>query len=180
MFVEHTPETAPAGSRRAMTAAADRLGYLPAAVARMAASPHTLDGFLRLSGLFEATTLDPLAREVVVMTVATRNGCEVCVALHTAKLGSLGADPALVAALRGRRTLPAPRLEALRLFTLDVLDHAGAVGDERVRAFLAHGYTMTNALEVVLGIGAHTLSTLANRLTGAPLDPPLTPHAWSA
>ena len=30
--------------------------------------------------------------------------------------------------------------------------------------------TRRNALEVVLGIGAYTLSTLANRLTGAPVD----------
>jgi len=38
------------------------------------------------------------------------------------------------------------------------------------RSFLASGYTTQNALEVVLGIGAYTLSTLANRLTDAPVD----------
>ena len=32
------------------------------------------------------------------------------------------------------------------------------------------GFTRRNALEIVLGIGALTLSTLANRLTGAPVD----------
>ncbi|HET9079849.1 MAG TPA: hypothetical protein VFO01_04960 [Trebonia sp.] len=36
--------------------------------------------------------------------------------------------------------------------------------------FLARGFTRRNALEVVTGIGAYTLSTLANRLTGAPVD----------
>jgi alkylhydroperoxidase family enzyme len=44
------------------------------------------------------------------------------------------------------------------------------VGDEALRAFLASGYTRQNALEVVLGIGTYTMSTLANRLTGAPVD----------
>ena len=35
------------------------------------------------------------------MTVATRNGCHVCVAMHTARLTALGAGPDIViAALR--------------------------------------------------------------------------------
>lgn len=62
------------------------------------------------------------------------------------------------------------RLEAVRAFTVRVLDTAGAAGEESVAAFLGHGYTRRNALEVVLGIGAYTLSTLASRLTGAPVD----------
>ncbi|MGC5410825.1 carboxymuconolactone decarboxylase family protein, partial [Streptomyces sp. DT225] len=39
--------------------------------------------------------------------------------------------------------------------------------------FRAHGYTARNALEVTLGIAAYTLSTFANRMTGAPVDGPL-------
>jgi alkylhydroperoxidase family enzyme len=51
-----------------------------------------------------------------------------------------------------------------------VLDTAGEAGEESLAEFLGHGFTRRNALEVVLGIGAYTLSTLANRLTGAPVD----------
>lgn len=47
------------------------------------------------------------------------------------------------------------------------------MADTDLDAFLAHGHTPRNALEVVLGIGTYTLSTLANRLTRAPLDPQL-------
>jgi len=50
--------------------------------------------------------------------------------------------------------------------------------DDALRAFLASGYTRQNALEVVLGIGTYTMSTLANRLTGAPLDDQLSAFAW--
>ncbi len=177
-FTDHTLDSAPAASRRAMAATADRLGYLPTPVARMAESPQLLEGFLKLSGLFESSTLAPLEREVLIMTIATRNACHVCVAMHTAKLTALGADTELVAALRTQQPLAESRLEAVRLFTLEVLATAGAVRDESMRAFLSHGYTPRNALEVVLGIGAYTTSTLANRLTGAPLDEPLAPFAW--
>jgi AhpD family alkylhydroperoxidase len=149
------------------------LGYLPAAVARMATSPHTLDGFLRMSAMFEATTLEPAARETLILTVAVRNGCHLCVAMHTAALTRLDADPDLIAALRAGAPLPDDRLEALRRFTHAVLDTAGDVSDGDFQAFLDQGYTPENALEVVLGIGTYMLSTFANRMTRAPLDPQL-------
>ncbi|WP_251019944.1 carboxymuconolactone decarboxylase family protein [Streptomyces sp. ISL-98] len=177
-FPDHTVDTAPAAARRSMEATTKRLGYLPAPVARLATSPHLLDGFLRLSAMFESTTLDPLSRETVILTIATRNGCEVCVAMHTAKLTSLGADAALIEELRGRQPLSDERLEAVRQFTLEVLATTGAVGDGPMKSFLAQGYTAQNALEVVMGIGVYTMSTLANRMTGAPLDERLAPFAW--
>ncbi|GAA1268566.1 carboxymuconolactone decarboxylase family protein [Kitasatospora nipponensis] len=177
-FPDVTLDTAPAASRRSLEGVVRHLGYLPAPAARLAGSPQLLDGFLKLTGLFDSTTLAPLAREVVILTVATRNACHTCVAMHTAVLGRLGADESLATALRARQPLPDPALEALRRFVLAVLEHAGQVGDDELRAFLDHGYTTQNALEVVLGIGTYTLSTFANRLTGAPLDPQLAPYAW--
>jgi AhpD family alkylhydroperoxidase len=169
MFIDHTVETAPPGARRTMAATEKRLGRLPPAVARMAASPELLDGFLKSSALFESSTLDPIAREVVIMTMATRNHCHVCVAMHTAKLTALGADRDVVEALGDQLPLKDERLEAVREFTLEVLRTAGEVDDDALTAFLRNGFTHRNALEVVLGIGTYTMSTLANRLTGAPL-----------
>ncbi|MCX5343988.1 carboxymuconolactone decarboxylase family protein [Streptomyces atratus] len=178
-FPDHTLESAPAAARRTMEAVTKKQGYLPATVARLAASPELLDGFLKISAIFESSTLDPLSREVLIMTMATRNDCHVCVAMHTAKLTALGADPELIAALREpeARTLPNERLESVRQFTLSVIATSGAVDDKTLQAFLAHGYTARNALEVVLGIGAYTMSTLGNRMTGAPLDPQMAAFA---
>jgi AhpD family alkylhydroperoxidase len=176
-FTDHTIESAPPASRRSMTATSNHLGYLPSATARWAASPQLLEGFGKLSGLFESCTLDPVAREVVVMTIATRNGCHLCVAMHTARLTALGADAELVATLRSAGPVADERLAAIRSFTLRVLDTAGQVGDEAMHAFLASGYTTQNALEVVLGIGTYTMSTLANRLTAAPVDEQLSAFA---
>jgi AhpD family alkylhydroperoxidase len=173
MFTKHTVESAPAAARRSMTATTNQFGYLPSAVALMATSPELLDGFLKLNAMFEGTTLDPVAREVLIMTIATRNGCHICVAIHTARLTALDADAELIAALRGGEPLADPRLDAIRVFALRVLETSGDVGDAALKAFLEQGYTEQKALEVVLGIGAYTMITLANRLTGAPVDEPL-------
>jgi AhpD family alkylhydroperoxidase len=117
---------------------------------------------------------------VLIMTMATHNGCHLCVAMHTRKLTQLDADPRLIAALRAGTPLADPHLEALRVFVLDVLASSGAPADESLRAFLAAGYTRRNALEVVLGIGTYTMSTFANRLTGAPIDEQLAAHSSMA
>jgi AhpD family alkylhydroperoxidase len=179
MFTVHTIESAPPASRRRMAATQSHLGYLPAATARWAASPQLLEGFGKLTALFDATTLSPVAREVVIMTIATRNGCHLCVAMHTARLTRLEASPALISALRDGpgAPLPDPPLEAIRVFTLRVLDTTGDVGEEALSAFLASGYPVRAALDVIVGIGAYTMSTLANRLTHAPLDPQLSQFA---
>ncbi|MFF8375284.1 carboxymuconolactone decarboxylase family protein [Streptomyces sp. NPDC015661] len=118
-------------------------------------SPETLDGFLKLSAIFESTTLDPHSRETVILTVAERNQCHLCVDMHEAKMAALGPAP------------DAERLAAVRTFTLRVLASSGAVSDEDLAAFEKAGYTRRNALEVCLGIGAYTVSTFANRLVRA-------------
>jgi AhpD family alkylhydroperoxidase len=176
-FPDLTPDTAPPGSRRTMAATAAHLGYLPVALARMAASPQLMDGFLRTSGLFESSSLDPLAREVLVMTMAVRNDCHICVAMHTASLTRLGAGQSLIDALRDGRPLADERLAAIQAFTLQVLETAGAVSDDQLKTFNKNGYTTQNALEVVLGIGAYTMSTLANRMTRSPVDEQLAAFA---
>ncbi|MGR8009659.1 carboxymuconolactone decarboxylase family protein [Streptomyces hypolithicus] len=178
VFIDHTVESAPAESRRPMEATLKHLGYVPVGVARIATSPHLLDGFLKLSAMFESSTLDPPAREVLIMTIAARNGCGICVAMHSAKLSSLDADPDLISALRDQLSPADPRLASIQRFVLDVLETAGDITPDSLQDFLDHGYTLRNALEVVLGIGTYTMSTLANRLTQAPLDDNLKPFAW--
>jgi AhpD family alkylhydroperoxidase len=170
VFTEHTLQSAPVAARRTMTAIRDHFGHLPSAVARWAESPELLEGFTKLNAMFESCSLDPLSVEVVVMTIAVRNGCELCVAIHTARLRSLDAPDAIIAALRAGDAVPDPRLEAVRAFTVRLLDTTGDAGDEAVQDFLDAGFTARNALEIVLGIGTYTMSTFANRLTGAPVD----------
>jgi AhpD family alkylhydroperoxidase len=170
MFTVHTLDSAPAASHRLMEATVKHQGHLTEAVALLAESPELLGTFLRASGTFEASTLDPVAQEVVIMTVATRNGCHLCVAMHTARLNALGADSGLIAALRAGAPLDDPRLAALLQFTLRVLETTGQVGDDELKTFVEAGFTPRNALEVVLGIGTYTMSTFANRLVRAPLD----------
>src|SRR5690606_20010558 len=109
-----------------------------------------------------------------------RYECHVCVAMHSAALARLDPPAGLVDALRDGRPLDDARLEALRTFTLAAIDGRGVVESETSDALYAAGYDQRQALEVVLAIGAYTLSAFANRMTGAPLDPAFAAYAWPA
>lgn len=165
-FPTHTIDTAPVQSAPTLRRLHAKFGVVPTAAARLATSPLLLNTFLQDSAAFEASSLGPAEREVVVLTVALRNDCKVCVAMH-APLLAKAAGPDVVTRMRTGQALGEPRLDAVRLFTQRVLDHAGGVEQAQLREFLDAGFTGEQALEVVMGVGVYTMSTLANRLVRA-------------
>jgi len=179
-FTRHTAETSPEGSRDRVKAAEGNFGFLPSPVAFMSESPELLDGFLTLNGIFQKSSLSEIEREVIIMTISTRVECHYCVAMHTAILTKAGTNPTVIENLREKNKLADPKLDALRVFTLAVMNGNGHVDDADMQAFLDAGYTTRSALDVVLGLGTYTLSTAANRLTGAEIDPPFQSFEWSA
>ncbi|GAA1237436.1 carboxymuconolactone decarboxylase family protein [Prauserella halophila] len=59
-----------------------------------------------------------------------------------------------------------------------MLTKNGNVSGEGMPRFLDAGFTRRAALDVVLGLSTYTLSTTANRMTEAPLDPPSEKVEW--
>lgn len=169
-FTSYDLESAPSAAREALAETQRKFGFIPSPLARLAASPGALRAALAGLTAFEHSSLAPLEREVVAMTMGVRNGCHYCISLHRRLLTMLDAPAAMSEALEHNRPLDAPKLEALRAFTLALVDHAGDVPDEAWTQFLDAGFDRTAALDVVVGVAAYTLTTFANRLTQAPLD----------
>jgi AhpD family alkylhydroperoxidase len=164
-FPNLNAETAPAAARPALADTVKQFGFLPAPVARQAASPLMLEAFHALHGTFERATLSPTEREALVLVVARSYGCDLCRAMHRHILTQVGAAPELVAALHDGTPVADARLAALVQFVEATLRARGDVTDEELDAFVAAGFTAEQALEVVVGIGTYTLSTFANRMT---------------
>ncbi|GAA2972729.1 MULTISPECIES: carboxymuconolactone decarboxylase family protein [Streptomyces] len=180
MFTRHDASSAPEASRPIVENTQKGFGFLPAPVAYMAESPELLESFMSGNAAFNKTTLSQLEREVFILTMATKVQCHYCVAMHSAMLTKTGADQELIQALRDRKPLQDSKLEAMRVFTLAVMEGHGHVAPETMEAFLSAGYAKRNALEVVLGLGVYTISTYANRMTEAPLDDAFASFAWHA
>ena len=169
-FISYDVDTAPAGSRAILAETARNFGKVLSPLARLAASPLALQAALSSLQTFEQGSLAPLEREVLAMTMGRKNGCHYCVALHQRLLKMQEAPLSLIEALEQGLPLESPRLEALRTFTLALLEHTGDVPNQEWQQFLAAGFDRAAALEVVVGVAAYTLTTFANRLTEAPLD----------
>jgi AhpD family alkylhydroperoxidase len=174
MFVDHTLESAPEGSKEALRRTQKGFGFVPVAMRRLAESPALLAAFDDGTRHFAASSLTPVQQEVVILTVARRNECHLCVAIHGRILERRG-HRALVAPLTAGEPTGDPALDALVRFVEQLMACRGQVSDAELQAFFDAGFQQRHALDVVVGVAAYTLSTFANRLIRAPVDPQLQP-----
>lgn len=177
-FSSLTVDDAPAAARNILTASEQRFGFLPSPVARGAHAPGVLKHLLGSFAAFDQTSLSPLEREIIAMTVAFEHGCHYCMAMHTALQAGEANAAAIVEALRSGAALPDPKLDALRSYARALVVTRGHVPAAVADAFAAAGYSQQQALEVVLGVATYVLSTFMNIVTDAPLDPPFAAFAW--
>jgi AhpD family alkylhydroperoxidase len=164
-FPRFDENTAPAAAREALAQNKRLFGAIPEPLARYASSPQFLNQALAGLHAFEATTLAPLERELLAMTMGQLNGCKFCLNLHGRLLRAQNAPRELIEALSSGAALSDSRLESLRRFVLAAVEHHGDVDAETWTNFREAGYSHEQALEVVQGIGVYTMTTLANRLT---------------
>lgn len=175
----HTIESAPEGAKEFLTGTKQAFGFVPNLLAVMASAPALVKAYGAVGKLFDETSLSPTERQIVLLSVSAENGCEYCVAAHTAIAGMQKVSSDVVDAIRARRPIADAKLETLRRFAASVAVTRGHPVVAEVRAFLAAGYTETQVLEVILGIGLKTLSNYTNHLAETPLDQAFAPVAWS-
>ncbi|WP_281300403.1 MULTISPECIES: carboxymuconolactone decarboxylase family protein [unclassified Iodidimonas] len=178
-FKFHDAASAPEGSRPILEKAKEKYGFLPNILGGLANAPAALEGYATLAGIFDKTSFSPVERQVVLLTVSRRNGCDYCMAAHSGAAKMAKIDEDVLSALRGDKTLPDEKLEALRRFTDAVVEKRGYADDADVKAFLDAGYNHQNILEVVLGVGVKTLSNYANHMMEPKLDDQFKPLEWT-
>jgi len=163
-FPRFDETNAPVAAREALLVTKRAFGALPEPLARYASSPLMLS--LALAGLeaFDKSSLAPLEREVLAMTMGHRNGCKFCLNLHRRMLTAQHAPAQLLSELEAGHALSEPRLEALRRFVLALLDERGDVSQQVWSDFREAGYSHEQALDVLAGVSVYTLTTLSNRL----------------
>lgn len=171
-------ESAHPEAQERLRAAAKASGFLPNLLGVLANAPTALETYQVVGAINGRNSLNPTEREIVQITAATYNGCGFCVAGHTKIAAQKLKLPAeLVDALRRTQALTDPKLNALAVFTLQVLEHKGQVDDQALADLRAAGYTDTQALDVVLGVSLATLCNYANNLARTPINPELQAYA---
>ena len=163
-----------------MKNAASKFGFLPNLLGKLANAPAALDAYLAVSAAFDRTSLQPLERQVVLLTTSLVNECPYCIAAHSMLAGMSGADAETVQALRAGRPVADPRLEALRRYTDHLVARRGQADPAETKRFLAAGFDKAQIYEVITGSTQKTLSNYADHVELIPLDAPFSAHAWEA
>lgn len=173
-------ESSPAASREAMEVVGKKFGFVPNLIRELAAAPAALKAYVTLSSLVDETSFTPVERQIILVTASAENGCEYCVAAHSAGLKMSGFADSQLEAIRDQRPLADPKLDALRVFTAAVVSKRGRLDEADLDAFLRAGYTREQVLEVLVGVAMKTLSNYTNHIAETPLDTQLQAFAWEA
>ena len=72
-----------------------------------------------------------------------------------------------------------PKLEALRLFTLNLVENRGWASPEALEAFLGAGFTKQNVLESLVVIAHKVLSNYTNHIVDTPVDDAFKQFTWT-
>jgi len=179
-FETYTADTAPEASKKILQGVKAKISFVPNLLGKMAEAPAILEAYTTLAGIFEKTDLSVSERQVVMMTVNRINGCTYCMAAHSTISRKTGVPEDVIEALRNNTSIADPKLEALRQFTIAMMEKRGWPSDADKAAVLAAGYTKQTMLEVVLGISYKILSNYTNHLAHTQVDDAFAADAWSA
>ncbi|SHH26049.1 alkylhydroperoxidase AhpD family core domain-containing protein [Cognatiyoonia sediminum] len=178
-FPSHDLETAPEGSKPLLENSQKAFGRLPGLHKVMAESPQVLEGYQLLHKLFTETAFDADEMTVVWQTINVEHECHYCVPAHTGIAKRMKVSDEISNALRDETPLPTAKLEALRVFTLQMLRQRGNVTDEQIQTFFDAGYDHRAVLEIILGLSQKVMSNYINHVAETPLDDVVKPLAWT-
>ena len=179
MFTYHDKDSAPAESAALVEKSIEAFGTIPNMHKILAEAPAAYEAYLATYGLLTKSSLSPLEQQVVMMAANYENRCQYCTAGHTMMMKVAKMPDDVIEALRNGTPIADTKLEALRVYVRELLEHRGHIGDARLAAFLDAGYTKRQALEVLVGLAAKVLTNFTNALAHIELDDVIKPYAWT-
>lgn len=174
--------SAPPRVKEPLEAARKRMGMIPNMYARMAHSAGAFETYLFGYERFRKDSgFTPAEQEVVFLAISAENGCEYCVAAHSAMADTSSKVPREVTdAIRGGGIIADPKFRALAELARAIVATRGRPSDKDVKAFLAAGYTERQVLELVLAVSVKTISNYVNHLFETPVDAAFKAREWKA
>lgn len=152
-----------------------KVGMVPNLYAALANAPSVLGGMLALKGNLDEGSLSAQVKEQIALRVGERNGCDYCVAAHTAigKGTGLSSDQTIEA--REGRAEDAQNQAVFALVDA-VLEREGFVTDEQVAEARAAGLDDQQVIEVLGQVILNYFTNYFNHLNETVVDFPAAPQ----
>lgn len=177
-FKINTLETAPEGSKEILEGAKKKLGFVPNLFGIMSEAPAILKAYTGLSDSFDSSSLNSTEKQIVLLATSNVNGCHYCMAVHSTLSQMFKIPQDIIESLRDNKPINDSKLEALRQFTIAVVEKRGWVSEEDKEAFITAGYSNVQILEVLVGVAQKTLSNYTSHIANTPLDSAFEPNKW--
>ncbi len=165
------PESATGKAKELLDAVKSKLGLVPNMTRAMANSPAVLDGYLSLSGALSKGKLSAKVREQIALAVGEANGCDYCLAAHSAIGKMVGLTSEQILDSR-RGTAVDPKAEAVMKFARRVVDERGRVSDVDLVTARAAGLDDAALAEVVANVALNLFTNYFNHVAETDIDFP--------
>jgi uncharacterized peroxidase-related enzyme len=172
-------DTADATTTELLGSVKRKLGAVPNIVATMANSPAVATAYLGFSQSLATGSLSPRLREQIALVVGETNGCDYCLAAHTAfgKRAGLSEQETCDA----RRAVAADITESVALeFARKIVSDRGNVSDGDVQQVRQAGYTDGEIAEIVANVALNLFTNYFNHVAETEVDFPAAPELAAA
>jgi uncharacterized peroxidase-related enzyme len=166
-----TTSDAPAQSRAILEQIHSAFGTTPNMFRATANSPAALASMWGSFGALGGGRLPARLTEQVAVAIADRNGCEYCLAAHTALGRHAGASPEEMAAAQAGQSAD-PRTAAALAFALQVIERRAQVGAAAVATVRAAGFDDGEIVELLAHVALNVFTNYVNVALDVPVDFP--------
>jgi len=177
-FTIHTADSHPAEAGEVIAKTKAKFGFVPNLIGALAEAPEAAEAYLALTQAMYNSAFTAEERNVVWFTVNAYHGCHYCMAVHTGIAKAENVPEQVIDIARKAGDYADPKLQALKDFTLKMVEKRGRLEPSEVDAFIAAGFTKRHVIDVVLAISHKTLSNYTNHIVGTPVDDAFAAFEW--
>lgn len=170
-FEAINPEQADGKAGQLLQGVQKKLGMVPNLMRTFANSPAALEAYLGFSTALSKGALSGKLREQIALAVSEANGCNYCLAAHSAIGKMLGLTEQDIRDNR-RGESPDRKVEAALRFAGQVVEKRGWVTDEDVGQARAAGYGDGEIVEIISNVAFSILTNYFNHAAQADVDFP--------
>lgn len=149
----------------------NKFGSIPNVFRMMANSSAVLQSYLSFSGALAGGKLDLKVQERIALVIAQENGCEYCLAAHSAIAKGAGLSESEILSAREGKSEDAKVQSAIR-FAKAIFLYSGDLPDSELENIRNAGYSDEEILEIVAAVSLNILTNSLNNLAQTKLDFP--------
>ena len=148
-----------------------KIGMVPNLYATIGYSANALSSYLTFQGEQAKGSFKAKEREAIFLAISEVNGCNYCLAAHTA-IGKMNGftEEETLALRRGEST--DPKLNAIVALVKDITQNRGRASEENVEAFFAQGFDNAALIDLLALVADKTFMNYVHNLTQIKVDFP--------